>query len=118
MNRMEIESEDVVKHLRGLASGEIKPKLKNFGLCHELVLVFGVEFHFNGMEEDLLTYEYYSGSSIFPIDGGLYEYMAYRCEDRNMWDADDEYGMKRLALCNWFADYITAGGWLKITMLT
>ncbi len=95
---------ELIKHLRGLANGSIKPLDKSMGICAEILHAceytdmvitcnFIMEDHPDG-----------SGWGMYPIlHPTLSPHNAFN-EISNLWDKRTTYGKRRLAMCDYIAD--------------
>ncbi len=97
---------EVIKHLRGLANGSIKPLDKSVGICAEI----------NRVDRSLTTdmacthimrhHPESSGSCTFPIPHPkLSPQHAYHLAS-NLWDRRTIYSKRRLALCDYIANQL------------
>lgn len=92
---------NIIENLRGLASGEIQPGTRDFGLCRELRLKFDFTIPHKAYE----SWALWTGRYPFPVphptlDPSKAFLLAY-----DMW-SDDEYGDNRRALCRHLADWM------------
>ncbi len=103
----------LIKHLRGLANGSIKPVVESGGICLEIKLVcspldIGNAFAWASMVATcikiMLKHPESTGSAGFPIPHPtLSPHNAFN-EISNLWDKRTIYGKRRLAMCDYVAD--------------
>ncbi len=95
---------ELIKHLRGLANGSIKPVHKQFGICVEIDRVAGCQHLFEVCMEIMSEHPEGSGSFTCPIPHPtLNPFDAYSSVS-NLWDKRTIYGKRRLAMCDYVAD--------------
>ncbi len=96
--------DELIKHLRGLANGSIKPVDKSMGICAEIDRVdssLGTDMTCTHI---MKHHPESSGSWTFPIPHpGLSPQHAYHLLS-NLWDRRTIYGKRRLAMCDYVAD--------------
>ncbi len=96
---------EVIKHLRGLANGSIKPLNKSDGICAEINRVEHSDLIMvcMGIME---AYPEGSGWCAYPVlHPTLSPHYAFD-KISNLWDRRTIYGKRRLVLCDYVADQL------------
>jgi len=91
----------MIKHLRALASSELQPIFKEYGICTELAQTFELKglISVNLVSKHAESWKEYSSKPTFPVpDSVLGPECSYHMLD-NLWDIDTEYGRSRRRLC-------------------
>jgi len=94
---------EMIKYLRGLASGKIKPRILAIGLCNN----FHFKFNVNIMAlVKFKNFPEYSGDEVYPIKSPNKEIIALDYYElvENAWIG--RYGNSRKRFCAWCADEI------------
>ncbi len=96
---------ELIKHLRGLANGSIKPVDESKGICFEIKHVY------NGYSPIIMACMYImkghpesSGSFAYPIPHPTLSPDDAYDSALSLWDKETTYGKRRLAMCDYVAD--------------
>lgn len=98
---------DMAQHLLKLASGTIKPKFRDDGLCRELSLYCYENNESKiGIMRLVRSYSVVKNlDSLFPIEGNEAKFVA----NHDKWNIHTIYGVKRMRMCVWVANQLLDG---------
>lgn len=97
-------TKQLIKHLRKLGNGEIKPINKGYGVCSELSVCKIATGDAEKVYKILVAWPEGTGSAGYPVPHkNLTGFGAYDRQDIPMWDRRTQYGKARARLCLYIA---------------
>ena len=102
-----MDKKDLIKHLRGLASGEVQPNDRGLGICEEIIKA---NADIRGFVQAVKFWPEFSGDILFPIPSaevGMSSGDAFFFRF-DLWSDDCPEAPARRRLCAWYADYLEA----------